>query len=114
MNMSNITIDFNKLVVGSNKKLFAGRANGKTAYDFFKVNLFDVESEDTLSLSIPDGVVVSSSYFLGLLEALLPKFSSPKDLYRRTKLDGHAYKEGMLTEFDRAVKRGLHRNEPFF
>ncbi|WP_231576080.1 hypothetical protein [Rahnella sp. WP5] len=112
--MSNITIDFNKLVVGSNKKLFAGRANGKTAYDYFEVNLFNVESDDTLSLSIPDGVVVSSSYFLGLLEKILPKFSSPKDLYKRTKLDGKSYQEGMLAEFDRAVKRGLHRNEPFF
>lgn len=114
MKMSNVTIDFNKLVSGTEKKLFAGRANGQHAYDFFKVKSFDVNNDDKLYLSIPKGVVVSSSYFLGMLETILPKFSTPKDFYKRTILDGKVYEEGMLSEFDRAVKRGLHKNEPFF
>ncbi|WP_144413930.1 hypothetical protein [Yersinia aleksiciae] len=112
--MSNITIDFNKLVLGSAKKLFAGRANGQQAYDYFKLNEFNTGSSDRISIFIPNDIVVSSSYFLGMLENILPKFSKPSDFYKITLLDGKDYKEGMLAEFDRAVKRGLRKNAPLF
>ncbi|EHX19716.1 hypothetical protein ECDEC12A_5585 [Escherichia coli DEC12A] len=49
-----------------------------------------------------------------MLETVLPKFSSPSEFYSRTVLDGREYKEGMLSELDRAVRRGLHKNVPFF
>jgi hypothetical protein len=114
MKMSDIIIDFNKLVKDSNKKLFAGRSNGRQAFSFFGIDSFCASSDDRLRLSIPKGIVVSSSYFLGMLETILPKFSSPSEFYSRTILDGHDYKEGMLSELDRAVRRGLHKNEPFF
>lgn len=114
MKMSDIIIDFNKLVKGSNKKLFAGRSNGREACVFFGINNFCISNNDRLNLSIPKGIVVSSSYFLGMLETILPKFSSPSELYSRMNLDGHDYQEGMLSELDRAVRRGLHKNEPFF
>lgn len=112
--MSDIIIDFNRLVKDSNKRLFAGRSNGRQAFSFFGIDGFSVSSNDRLYLSIPKGIVVSSSYFLGMLETILPKFASPSEFYNRTILDGHEYKEGMLSELDRAVRRGLHKNEPFF
>ncbi|WP_186372789.1 hypothetical protein [Yersinia aleksiciae] len=56
--MSNITIDFNKLVLGSAKKLFAGRANGQQAYDYFKLNEFNTGSSDRISIFIPNDIVV--------------------------------------------------------
>lgn len=112
--MPDIIIDFNKLVKDSNKKLFAGRSNGRQAFNFFGVDNFSVSSNDRLCLSIPGDIVISSSYFLGMLETILPKFTSPSEFYSRTILDGHEYKEGMLSELDRAVRRGLHKNEPFF
>ncbi|MBT1814147.1 hypothetical protein QVH37_14485 [Enterobacter pseudoroggenkampii] len=114
MKMSDITIDFNRLVKDSNKKLFAGRANGRQAYDYFHMNNFCASGNDRLYLSIPKGIVVSSSYFLGMLETILPKFTSPSEFYSKTVLDGHEYREGMLSELDRAVRRGLHKNVPFF
>ena len=114
MKMADITIDFNKLVKDSNKKLFAGRSNGRQAYDYFNIGKFCTISNDRLYLLIPKGIVVSSSYFLGMLETVLPKFSSPSEFYSRTVLDGREYKEGMLSELDRAVRRGLHKNVPFF
>ncbi len=114
MKMSDIIIDFNKLVKDSNKKLFAGRSNGRQAFSFFGINSFRASHDDRLCLSIPKGIVISSSYFLGMLETILPKFSSPSEFYSRMIIDGHEYKEGMLSELDRAVRRGLHKNEPFF
>ncbi|WP_350262730.1 hypothetical protein AAF463_23920 (plasmid) [Pantoea sp. BJ2] len=112
--MSKINIDFNRIAKDQSKRLFAGRANGQEAYKYFNISSFSHESNDRLNLSIPEGVVVSSSYFLGMLEKVLPKFRSPKDFYAITSMDGKDYHEGMLTELDRAVRRGLHKNEPFF
>lgn len=114
MKMSKISIDFNKIANEQSKRLFAGRANGQEAYKYFNISSFNPEKDDRLDLSVPDGIVVSSSYFLGMLEKVLPKFSSPKEFYAVTSVDGEAYREGMLTELDRAVRRGLHKNEPFF
>lgn len=114
MNMSQINIDFKRIATNQSKKLFAGRANGQEAYEFFQINQFDVDGNDRINLSIPKDIVVSSSYFLGMLEKILPKFKSPKDFYAVTQVDGKEYNEGMLSELDRAVKRGLHKNEPFF
>ena len=114
MKMANIYIDFNKLVKDGGKILFAGRDNGRKAYSFFGIDRFTLDNNDRIFLSIPNGVVVSSSYFLGMLENILPLFSSPNEFYSRTSLDGVNYKEGMLSELDRAVRRGLHRNVPFF
>ncbi|WP_109397206.1 hypothetical protein [Proteus faecis] len=114
MKMSDIIIDFNKLVKNSNKKLFAGRSNGREAFNFFGVNNFKSPQYDKFYLSIPKGIVISSSYFLGMLETILPNYSSPSEFYSKIFLDGNEYKEGMLSELDRAVRRGLHKNEPFF
>lgn len=114
MNMSKIDIDFKKIAKNQSKKLFAGRANGQEAYEFFQINRFEADGSDRINLSIPEDIVVSSSYFLGMLEKILPKFRSPKEFYAITWVDGKQYNEGMLSELERAVKRGLHKNEPFF
>ncbi|MDD9211298.1 hypothetical protein [Aeromonas dhakensis] len=112
--MSDITIDFNRLVKSNNKKLFAGRSNGREAFSFFGMDKFCPSQNDKLRMTIPNGIVISSSYFLGMLENILPKYSSPSEFYKKMILDGKEYKEGMLSELDRAVRRGLHKNEPFF
>lgn len=112
MNMSDIKVDFEKLVSQNNKKLFAGRANGQHAYSYFHMDKFS--KGDTIEIKIPKDVIVSSSYYLGMLEKILPLFKSTSELYESTRFEGSEYKEGMLEEFDRAVKRGLHKNEPFF
>lgn len=114
MNMSNVTIDFNKLVGSTTKKLFAGRANGQEAYNYFKLKQFKTDGHDLIYIVMPDNIVVSSSYFLGMLEKIMPNYSKPSDLFKVTMLDGEQYKEGMLSEFDRAVKRGLRKNAPLF
>lgn len=114
MQMSKIDIDFRKIAKDQSKRLFAGRANGQEAYDFFEIARFEADGNDRINLSIPEDVVISSSYFLGMLEKILPKFKSPRDFYAITCIDGKKYNEGMLSELDRAVKRGLHKNEPFF
>lgn len=114
MKMSSVIIDFNKLVGDSSKKLFAGRANGQEAYNYFHLQNFGTSSSDRICIRIPDDVVVSSSYFLGMLERIIPKFNKPSDLYSVTLLEDVQYKEGMLSEFDRAVKRGLRKNAPLF
>lgn len=112
--MADILIDFNVLVKNQDKTLFAGRANGRRASELFGVDKFDKDSNDNLNFEIPKDIVVSSSYFLGMLENILPKFTSIPDFYSRTKLGNTEYKEGMLKELDRALERGLYKNEPFF
>lgn len=110
--MSEIKVDFEKLVSQNGKRLFAGRANGQQARDFFKVNEFN--KGDTIELNVPNQVIVSSSYFLGMLETILPLFKNTKELFDCIRIKGEVYKEGTLEEFDRAIKRGLYKNEPFF
>ncbi|OZQ45717.1 hypothetical protein CIG61_13565 [Klebsiella variicola] len=112
--MALININFNRLVSNQHKTLFAGRANGRKASELFGVDKFDISNDDYLNFIIPQDIVVSSSYFLGMLENILPNFTSIPEFYSRAKLDNSAYKEGMLKELDRAVERGLYKNEPFF
>ncbi|HCD8260595.1 hypothetical protein ABS849_28910 [Klebsiella pneumoniae] len=114
MKMADILVDFNKLVNTQHKTLFAGRANGRRASELFGVDSFDVNSNDVLTFKIPQNVVVSSSYFLGMLENILPRFSSTSQFYAKARLGEHDYEIGMLTELERAVERGLYKNEPFF
>lgn len=114
MKMADILVDFNRLVNTQHKTLFAGRANGRKASEFFGVDLFDVNGNDFLTFIIPENIVVSSSYFLGMLENILPKFSSTSQFYEKAKIGDDDYQMGMLTELERAVDRGLYKNEPFF
>lgn len=114
MTMADIIIDFNELVRSQHKTLFAGRANGRKASELFGVDKFDRENKDILKFEIPKDIVVSSSYFLGMLENILPKFTSLTDFYTFARLGNENYKEGMLKELDRALERGLYNNEPFF
>lgn len=114
MTMADILIDFNTLVKSQHKTLFAGRANGRKASELFGVDRFDYANNDVLNFEVPADIVVSSSYFLGMLENILPKFTSIPEFYSKTKLGGVDYKEGMLKELDRALERGLYKNEPFF
>lgn len=113
MNMANIIVNFNELA-RDGKRLFAGRANGKMAYEKFNVGNFRPNTEDVLSFQIPDDIVVSSSYFLGMLETILPQFKTPSELFKQVKVNDQIYSDGRFVELERAVKRGLHRNEPFF
>ncbi|MGM7742953.1 hypothetical protein ACS780_20625 [Yersinia enterocolitica] len=114
MTMADIFIDFTKLVRNQHKTLFAGRANGRRASEFFGVDNFDVEKNDILLFKIPQDIVISSSYFLGMLENILPNFRSAAEFYSRARLGNQVYEAGMLKELDRAVERGLYKNEPFF
>lgn len=114
MTMAQINIDFSTLVNSQHKTLFAGRANGRKASELFGVDAFDISSDDSLNFIIPQDIVVSSSYFLGMLENILPSFTSIPEFYARAKLANNAYQEGMLKELERAVERGLYKNEPFF
>ncbi|EEU9992387.1 hypothetical protein ACUOJI_00850 [Escherichia coli] len=114
MTMAQINIDFNTLVNNQHKTLFAGRANGRKASELFGVDQFDIANDDYLNFIIPQDIVVSSSYFLGMLENILPNFTSIPEFYSRAKLGNSTYKEGMLKELERAVERGLYKNEPFF
>ncbi|WNP29090.1 hypothetical protein RN616_11140 [Morganella morganii] len=112
--MANIIIDLNKFVNAQSKTLFAGRANGQRAAEQFRVSEFDKESGDTITFKIASGIVVSSSYYLGMLESILPKFSSSKEFYAHVQVDGKKYELGMMKELERAIERGLYKNESFF
>lgn len=114
MIMANFNIDFNELVSSSKKTLFAGRANGRKAFQHFQLKDYDVKSNDILHFEIPDDIVISSSYFLGMLENILPEFDRTEDFYSHSRYQGKVCEAGMLKELDRAVERGLYKNEPFF
>ncbi|EIU7558060.1 hypothetical protein L6F17_003202 [Providencia rettgeri] len=111
--MAEIIINFNELILGE-KKLFAGRANGRKACEKFNVQSFKPYTNDILSFKLPMNIVVSSSYFLGMLENVISKYDSPSELFKQIIINGKPYAEGDYVELDRAIKRGLHKNESFF
>lgn len=112
--MANVIIDLNKFAKEQSKTLFAGRANGQRAAEQFRVNEFDKGNDDIISFKIESGIVVSSSYYLGMLESILPEFSSSKEFYEYVQVDGKKYEIGMMKELERAIERGLYKNESFF
>jgi hypothetical protein len=109
--MKNIEIDINKLLKETpSKKLFTGRSNGEKAYQYF--HLETVESDDEIKLIVPPEVVVSSSYFLGMLERIMRKYEKIEQF--KGKIDSSALKGETLQEFYRAINRGFYKNTGLF
>lgn len=64
--MLKIIIDFNKISEETGKRLFAGRENGKQGQILFGLN--SIEKDVIFDITIGTGIVVSSSYYFGLLK----------------------------------------------
>jgi hypothetical protein len=105
--MSSFVVDINDLIKeNSNKRLFSGRSNGEDAFKFFKLNV--VNENDILELKVPSEVVISSSYFLGMLEKIMWLYDDV-NIYKKHVNESHLNSDN-LKEYQRAVKRGFYKN----
>jgi hypothetical protein len=109
--MKNFDIQFQLLIKeNKNKSLFSGRTNGEQAYNFFELS--GASKDDMINISVPEEIIISSSYFLGLLEKVMRKFD---DLLEYRKHVNAANLSGQnLKEYERAVTRGFYKNTSFF
>ncbi|RUO44541.1 hypothetical protein CWE23_00395 [Idiomarina aquatica] len=111
IDMATYKIEFRRLLEDApEKRLFSGRSNGEKAHEFFKLDHAD--KTDFFELEVPEEVVVSSSYFLGMLEDIMRKYDSVDEL--KQHLDSSSLKGDTLAEYKRALKRGFYTNRGFF
>lgn len=109
--MAEYTIEFRRLLGDApEKRLFSGRSNGEKAHKFFKLD--KANKNDFFKLRVPDNVVISSSYFLGMLEDIMRNYNSLEEL--KNHVDSSALDGETLMEYNRAVKRGFYTNRGFF
>jgi hypothetical protein len=100
-------VDIKDLVAKApNKKLFTGRSNGEKAFQYFK--LYNFSNDERVVLKIPTNIVISSSYFLGLLENIMFKYQDLNEFKKH--IDDSELSDANLREFNRAVKRGFFEN----
>lgn len=101
--MLKIIIDFNKISGETGKRLFAGRENGKQGQILFGLN--SIEKDVIFDIRIGAGIVVSSSYYFGLLKEHAIIFDNSTEFLKAVYLNGEKYQKSILPELDRAVRR---------
>lgn len=101
-----ITIDFAK----QDSTLFSGRKNGERAKNTFIVN--DGKKDQKVIFYSKEGQLITSSFFLGLLDDYIRHFSSVNELMQNLNMDGldPISREECL----RAIKRGAAKNQALF
>lgn len=102
-------VNLDRLKRGENS-LLSGRKNGEKAYEYFKLN--DFTKESVIRLKSSGSVVITNSYFLGMLEAIFKKYDLVDDLYKH--LDYSDLSELNKEELIRGIKRGFAKNKSPF
>lgn len=108
--MSEKIVNFDKLNNLGTKQLLSGRTNGEAAFSYYKLEAFT--RADILVLKSTGNIVVTHSYFLGMLEGVFNLYEEVDDLHRHIDCTGLSplNKE----ELARGIKRGFSRNaSPF-
>jgi hypothetical protein len=98
--MSSFEIDFSKI----ESELLTGRKNGNRARDFFKIT-----ESDFYILKSSANQLITSSYFLGLLEVELLK--SKNASIALTRVDMKGLSAASKEECEKAIKRGLAKTQ---
>lgn len=101
--MTNMIIDFNKCSTEIGKKLFAGKENGKQGKIYFGLNI--IREDVIFDIKMESGIVVSSSYYFGLLKEHVIIFNNGNEFLENVYLNGEKYQKSVLPELDRAVRR---------
>lgn len=101
--MPKIIIDFNNISEKTGKKLFAGRENGKQGQTLFGFG--SIEKDVMFDIKIGSGIVVSSSYYFGLLKEHAIIFNNGNEFLEKVYFNGEKYQKSILPELDRAVRR---------
>jgi hypothetical protein len=70
------------------KELFSGRKNGIRARKTFLFEEKDVLNTDSISLVCLPGQVITSSYYLGLLELFVRKFKRLDEALEKISMEG--------------------------
>lgn len=98
--MNEFTIDFGLV----ESELLTGRKNGSRARDFFKL-----QSADKYILKSRVNQLITSSYFLGLMEDELKSFGTPANALKN--VDMTQLSPESKDECEKAIKRGLAKNK---
>jgi hypothetical protein len=101
-----ITIDFAK----QDSTLFSGRKNGERAKNTLIVN--DSKKDQKVRFFSKEGQLITSSFFLGLLDDYIRHFSSVNELMNN--LDMNGLDPISREECLRAIKRGAAKNQALF
>ena len=102
MNEEIMIINIQDLASGG-KQLLSGRENGKLAYK--KFNLVNLKKSGTIILKNDDGVIISNSYFLGMLTAVFKNYDSKKQMLEH--IDFKGLSETNKKELVRGINRGF-------
>ena len=103
--VNEMLIDFKRLSDDSNLKLLSGRDNGIKAKDFFNVHQENITSDTVIVVKSGDKLVISNSYFLGLLEDFFRMHNDKRDLLNH--LDYSALSTTNQKELIRGINRGF-------
>ncbi|WP_095497200.1 hypothetical protein [Paraferrimonas haliotis] len=105
--MNLITIDFSKYP----SELWSGRKNGIQAQKRFLEGQ-DNDGQCKIKLKANESQVITSSFYLGLLEDRLLKYSSINNVLNNVEFEG--INEESQKEFLNAVKRNLFKSGSVF
>jgi hypothetical protein len=94
---------FNIELVSNESKLLTGRSNGQRAR-----SRYGIEIAEKYIITADPELLVTSSYFLGLLGVELSKFGTPREALEHLDLRGLSTQS--QEECIKAVKRGLSKS----
>jgi len=100
-----VLIDLQRITKTSSLGLLSGRDNGVAARSLFHVTVEDITSDTLVKIEDNDSVVVSNSYFLGLLEDIFKVHKSKEDLLEH--LDYTELSKANQKELLRGINRGF-------
>ena len=81
-----MNVNFDTLNKDGSRRLLSGRKNGEAAYDYCGLRNFD--KDGTLVLRSTGGLVVSNSYFLGMLEKVFMLYNDADELQKHIDCTG--------------------------
>jgi hypothetical protein len=107
-----IDIDFKKQYPDAT--LFAGRKNGQRAREIIMTAKSELDKADKkIAFHCSEEQLITSSYFLGLLEEYLVQFETIEDVFEHINLSD-LNNPASLNECKRAIRRGAATNGGLF
>lgn len=100
--VNELVIDLSSLE-SEGKRLLSGRENGKKAFELFKLSKYT--NDTRLVLKNGDKLVITNSYFLGMLESIIRKHSVKSELLDHMDYDGISHNN--RKELLRGINRGF-------